>query len=338
MEFGLVFLGTSGAVPTPERGLSSTLLRRGGERVLVDCGEGTQRQLMRAGVGINQIGVIALTHMHADHYLGLPGMLKTWELWGRQEPVVVYGPKGLLAMATMFRRIIGTTSFPLSYEEVEPGWRLPREGWTLQALQTDHRVMSVGWAFVEEPRPGRFDPELAVTLGVEPGPSFGLLQRGTPVAGRLGLVHPEQVMGGSRPGRRIVVTGDTRPCDGVRRAAEGADVLVHDATFAEDTRDRARETYHSTAREAATLALEAGVGLLALTHISFRHTARELLAEARAVNPRVVLPSDLDRIEVPFAERGEPVHIDHRAERAALRAAEAATRSRGEGKPRAGGC
>jgi len=334
MEFGLVFLGTSGAVPTPERGLSSTLVRRGGAGVLVDCGEGTQRQLMRAGVGINQIDVVALTHMHTDHYLGLPGMLKTWELWGRQEPVVVYGPKGLHAMVTMFKRIIGAISFPVTYHEVEAGWRTNLDGLELEAVRTDHRVASVGWVFREEARPGRFDPATAVALGVEPGPSFGLLQRGTPVAGLRGLVLPEQVMGAARPGRKLVVTGDTRPCDEVLQASVGADVLVHNATFADETLERARETYHSTAREAAALALEAGVGLLALTHISFRHSARELLAEARAVNPRVVLPSDLDRIEVPFTERGAPVHIDHRAERAALRAAEAARRARGDSPAR----
>lgn len=326
MEMEVLFLGTSGAVPTPERGLSATLIKRGGERVLVDCGEGTQRQLMRAGVGINQIGAIALTHLHADHYLGLPGMLKTWELWGRQEPVAVYGPKGLGAMVSLFKRIIGYTTYQVAYHEIEPGFATERDGWRLEALRTDHRVASVGWRFVEEPRPGRFDVERARALGVTPGPDFGKLQRGEAVPGATGLVSPDQVLGPGRAGRRVVVTGDTRPCDAVAEASRGADVLVHDATFSNEAADRARETYHSTAAEAAKLALDAGVRLLALTHLSFRHAPRELLAEARAVNPRVVLPHDLDRIEVPFAERGEPVYIDHRAERAAQRAAEAAAR------------
>lgn len=327
MEMEVLFLGTSGAVPTPERGLSATLVKRGGERVLVDCGEGTQRQLMRAGVGINQIGAIALTHLHADHYLGLPGMLKTWELWGRQEAVAVYGPKGLSSMVSLFKRIIGYTTYEVTYHEIEPGFSAGWDGWRMDALRTDHRVASVGWAFVEAPRPGRFDVERARALGVAPGPDFGKLQRGEAVAGASGDVTPEQVLGPGRAGRTIVITGDTRPCPAVAEAARGADVLVHDSTFTTEAADRARETYHATAAEAATLALEADVRLLALTHLSFRHSPRELLAEARAINPRVVLPHDLDRIEVPFAERGEPYHVDHRAERAAQRAAEAAARA-----------
>lgn len=316
-----VFLGTSGAVPTPERGLSATLVKRGSQRVLVDCGEGTQRQLMRAGIGINQIGWVALTHLHADHYLGLPGMLKTWELWGREEPVHIYGPKGLAAMVGLFKRIIGMTSFPVEYHQVEPGERVALDGWWMESLATDHRVASVGWLFQEPERPGRFDAATAQALGISPGPDFGALQHGQAVQGALGWVQPDQVLGPARAGRKVVVTGDTRPCPAVARAALGADLLVHDATFAEEAADRARETYHSTAAEAAQLAKDAGVKLLALTHISFRHSARELLAEARAISENVILPHDLDRIEIPFAERGAPRWVEHRAERAALRAA-----------------
>lgn len=318
-----VFLGTSGAVPTPERGLSATLIKRGAERILVDCGEGTQRQLMRAGIGINQIGWIALTHLHADHYLGLPGMLKTWELWGREEPVQIYGPKGLLSMVSLFRRIIGMTSFPVEYHQVEPGDEIPLDGWSMTSIQTDHRVSSVGWVFHEPQRPGRFDAKVAANLGVVPGPDFGTLQRGQSVLGARGWVHPADVLGPPRLGRKVVVTGDTRPCPDVARAALGADLLVHDATFADDAEQRARDTYHSTAKEAAELAKASGVKLLALTHISFRHAARDLLAEAKAVMGNVILPYDLDRVEIPFPERGIPCWIDHRAERAALRAAAA---------------
>ncbi|MEB3196684.1 MAG: ribonuclease Z [Candidatus Sericytochromatia bacterium] len=317
----VVFLGTSGAVPTPERGLTATLLKRGGERVLVDCGEGTQRQLMRAGVGINQIGVILLTHFHADHYLGLPGMLKTWELWGRQEPVAIYGPKGLTSMVTMFRRIVGSTTFEVSYHQVEAGHRFERDDWVITAIATDHRVASLGWSFVEPARPGRFDAARAEALGLKPGPDFGALQRGETVEGSQGPVSPAQVLGPSRSGRRVVVTGDTRPCQAVAEASQDADLLVHDATFAEEAADRARETYHSTAAEAARLALEARVKMLALTHISFRHAARDLLAEAHAIQPGVILPHDLDRVELPFPERGGPVWVDHRQERAQQRLA-----------------
>lgn len=322
-----MFLGTSGAVPTPERGLSATLLKRGGLRVLVDCGEGTQRQLMRAGVGINQIAAVALTHLHADHYLGLPGMLKTWELWGRLEPVAIYGPKGLTSMLSLFKRVIGHTTYPLTYHEIEPGFTTALDGWQLEALRTDHRVASVGWSFVEPERPGRFDLAQAQALGVSHGPDYGRLQRGETVEGANGPVTPGQVLGPGRAGRRVVITGDTRPCPAVFEASQGADVLVHDSTFTSEAADRALSTYHSTSAEAAQLALDAGVRLLALTHLSFRHSPREILAEARAVNPRVVLPYDLDRVDIPFAERGEPTLIDHRAERAAQRAAERAAQA-----------
>lgn len=324
MELEVTFLGTSGAVPTPERGLSATLLKRGGDRILVDCGEGTQRQLMRASVGINQIDHILLTHMHADHYLGLPGLLKTWDLWGRTEPVAIYGPKGVSSIMSLLQRIIGHTDFPYTTHEIAPGAVIQRDGYRLEALKTDHRVASVGWSLVEEARPGRFDVEAAKAAGVKPGPDFGKLQRGETVSGTDGPVTPEMVLGPGRAGRTVVVTGDTRPCPAVLEAAQGADVLVHDSTFTQEAADRARETYHSTSAEAAALAKEAGVQMLALTHLSFRHSPREILSEARAVNPNVVLPYDLDRIEVPFGERGVPVFIDARAERAAARRAAAA--------------
>jgi ribonuclease Z len=329
MELEVLFLGTSGAVPTPERGLSATLLKRGGERLLVDCGEGTQRQLMRAGVGIAQIDAVLLTHLHADHYLGIPGMLKTWQLWGRTEPVAIYGPKGLSSMVALFKRIIGHTEYEVTYHEIGPDFVLERNGYQVKALQTDHRVMSVGWQLAEADRPGRFDVETARALGVAPGPDFGKLQRGEIVQGANGPVTPDQVLGPGRAGRKVVVTGDTRPCPAVAEAARGADVLVHDSTFTNEAADRAKETYHSTSAEAAQLAKDAGVRLLALTHLSFRHAPRDLLAEARQVYDRVVLPYDLDRIEVPFGERGEPVYVDHRAERAALRAAAQEARSGG---------
>lgn len=326
MELEILFLGTSGAVPTPERGLTAAVIKRGGERVLIDCGEGTQRQLMRAGVGINQIELVCLTHLHADHYLGLPGMLKTWQLWGRQEAVTIYGPKGLGSMVSLFKRIIGYTDYEVTYEEIGAGFVVQRDGYTIRALQTDHRVASVGYELKEETRPGRFDVERAKELGVKPGPDFGKLQRGEAVQGANGLVEPSQVLGPGRTGRKVVVTGDTRPCPDVLEASRGADVLVHDSTFTTEAQDRAKETYHSTSAEAAALAKEAGVRMLALTHLSFRHAPREILAEGRQVYDRVVLPNDLDRIEVPFGEKGEPVFIDHRAERAALRAAAAAER------------
>lgn len=307
MDLELIVLGTAGAVPTPERALTATLIKRGADRILVDCGEGTQRQLMRAGAGLQQVDIVLLTHFHADHYLGLPGMLKTWDLWGRTEPIHIYGPKGMNAMVPMFKRIIGSTGFGIAYHEVAPGFSLERSGYRLDALATEHRIASVGWALVEPDRPGRFDVATAQALGVPPGPAYGALQRGQEVSLPSGqVVRPEQVMGPGRQGRTVVVTGDTRPCKAVLAAAKGAEVLVHDCTFMEEAADRAAETYHTTATQAAHLAAEAEVGLLVLTHLSFRHHPKAMLAEAQALFPRAILPNDLDRIEVPLPEKGEP--------------------------------
>jgi ribonuclease Z len=219
----------------------------------------------------------------------------------------------------LLQRIIGHTDYAFTVHEVPPDTVVPRGDFHLKSLKTDHRVASIGWALVEDDRPGRFDVDAARALGVAPGPDSGKLQRGETVSGADGPVTPEMVLGPGRAGRKVVVTGDTRPCPAVLEAAQGADVLVHDSTFTLEAADRAVETYHSTSTEAAELAKAAGVHLLALTHISFRHSPREVLAEARAVTPNVVLPHDLDRIEVPFGERGRPVFIDARAERAARR-------------------
>lgn len=320
MDLEITILGTSGAVPTPERALSAYVLKRGAHHVLVDCGEGTQRQLMRAGVGMTSVDAVVLTHWHTDHFLGLPGMFKTWDLWGRTEPVTVYGPKGIGSLGPVIKRLTGHTNYAISYVEVAPGSRFELGGMAASAIETDHRVASVGWRFAEPSRPGRFDPEEARRLGARPGPDFGRLQRGEAVMGELGeLVRPEQVMGEARQGRTVVFTGDTRPCPGVLEAARGASVLVHDATFANEAADRAAETHHATAAEAAALAREAEVGLLVLTHFSFRHPPKVLLAEAREVYPAVCLPSDLDRVVVPFPERGAPEHVDARAWRARQR-------------------
>jgi ribonuclease Z len=310
MELSLTFLGTAGAVPTPSRGLSGTMLQRGGDRFLIDCGEGTQRQLIRAAIGITQIQWVLLTHLHADHFLGLPGMFKTWELWGRQEPVIVYGPRGLYDMVDTLRRIIGRVSFPLTWQELAPGDSLPFPGYTVRTIATEHHIPSLGYSLFEDPRPGRFDPAVAARLGVESGPDFGRLQRGEVVSGKDGRdVRPDDVMGPSRPGRRVVVTGDTRPCEASIEAGRDCDVMVHDATFLSTEQVRARDTGHSTAAEAAVVAKEAGAKLLVLTHISFRHLPRDVLAEAKAVNEDCVLPADFDRVVVPFREKGAPYLI-----------------------------
>jgi ribonuclease Z len=301
MDLSLFFAGTAGSVPTARRGMPAVLLRRGGDRLLFDCGEGTQRQLLRS-VGLADVGAVFLTHLHADHWLGLPGMLKSFELRDRDAPLAVYGPPGTAELMRAMRIVYGRLSYPFDVVELESGDGVEFDGYEVNAFNVRHRGRAFGYAIVEEPRPGRFDAELATRLGVPFGPDFGRLQRGEVVDG----VRPEQVMGPERPGRRIVLSGDTAPCDMLRVAAHRADVLVHEATFADDERDRAAQTGHSTARQAAETALEAEVRLLALTHVSTRYAGAEIRDEARAIFEPTVLPRDFDLVDVPLPEKGEP--------------------------------
>src|SRR4051794_20750413 len=301
MDLSLFFAGTAGSVPSARRGLPALLLRAGGDRLLFDCGEGTQQQLLRS-VGLPDIDALFLTHYHLDHWLGLVGMVKTFDLRSRERPLTLYGPPGLQALLELLRPIIGRTTYPLELVELEPHDEVRRGGYVIAAFPVEHRVTAYGYAYVEDERPGRFDAAAARALGVEEGPAFGRLQRGEVVDG----VRPEQVVGPARPGRRIVISGDTRPCQTTEVYAHAADLLVHEATFLEDERARARETAHSTAQQAAELARDAGVKLLALTHLSTRYFPRDVRDEARAIFPATVVPRDYDAIDVPFAERGEP--------------------------------
>lgn len=307
MDLDVVFLGTSGSVPTARRAPTSLLLRRGGERLLIDCGEGTQRQLLRCTVGLVELGEIFLTHYHADHYLGLPGMLKTFALRGRELPLTVYGPPGLTELFDGLRRIFGRLTYRLELEVLRPGDVLERAGYVIRAFPVDHGLPGVGYALVEEARPGRFDVGAARRLGVPEGPAWGRLQRGETVGLADGTrVSPDAVLGEPRAGRKVVVTGDTRPARSVLEAALEADLLVHEATFSIEEAERAGETGHSTAKDAAELGRIAGVRMLALTHLSNRYFGPEILREAREVFPEAVVPRDFDIIDVRFAERGGP--------------------------------
>ncbi len=321
MELDVVFLGTSGSMPTSKRALSATLVRRGGDRLLFDCAEGTQRQLLRSDVGLVELEEVYLTHFHADHYLGLPGMLKTYSLRGRELPLRIYGPRGLDELLSALRRIFGRLSYSVDSTELEPGAVLERSGYRVETFSVEHGVPAIGYSIVEDERPGRFDVDTAAALGVPDGPDRGRLQRGETVTlsdGR--AVTPDQVLGPTRPGRKLVLSGDTGPAASVVDAAMGADVLVHEATFLADERERARETSHSTAGEAALVAREAGVGLLALTHVSTRYFGHQVVEEARELFPATEVPRDFDVIEIPFSERGSPelVRRGARASRAAV--------------------
>ena len=304
MDLDVLFVGTAGSAPTARRGLPATLVRRGGERLLFDCGEGTQRQLVRS-TGLIELEEVFITHFHADHVLGLPGMLKTFSLRGRERPLTVYGPRGLRRLFAGLAPVIGKTTFEVELLELEPKDELERDGYRLAAFAVDHSREAQGYALVEDERPGVFDPAKAERLGVRPGPDFGRLQDGETVDG----VTPEQVMGDARRGRKLVLAGDSAPCEMTRVVAHRADLLVHEATFAHEDAERAEETRHSTALGAARLAAEAEVRMLALTHVTPRYGGAELRDDARAVFENTIVPRDFDRVEIPFPERGEPVHI-----------------------------
>jgi ribonuclease Z len=301
VDLSLFFAGTAGSVPSARRGLPALLVSRGSARILFDCGEGTQRQLVKS-VGLADLTDVFLTHMHADHWLGLPGMLKSFELRDRERPLTVHGPPGMTALLERMRPIYGRPRYGLTLRDLEPDEAIRRDDFEIVPFAVRHRGVAHGYAIIEDSRPGRFDAALAERLGVTPGPDFGRLQRGEVV----GDVRPEQVMGEPRAGRRVVISGDTAPTDAVVVVAHRADVLVHEATFLDEDADRAALTGHSTARQAAQVAADAEVGLLALTHLSSRYAPTQVRDEARAIFADTEVPRDFDTIEIPLPERGGP--------------------------------
>ena len=316
MDLSVFFAGTGGSIPTASRGLPALLVRRGGERILFDCGEGTQRQLVRS-VGLADLDAVFLTHFHADHWLGLPGLLKTFDLRGREPPLSIYGPPGLRELIALGLRAAGRVRYQLDVVELTTHDVLERGGYNIAPVQVFHRGQAFGYVIYEDERPGQFDPQAAVRLGLTPGPEFGMVQHGATIKG----VRPDQVLGPSRPGRKVVISGDTAPSESLRLAAHEADLLIHEATFGEEELDRATETQHSTAGQAAAVAREAGVAMLALTHVSSRYPAGVLRDEASAVFEATVLPRDFDTIEIPLPERGGPELIrwkDRRSSEAGL--------------------
>lgn len=304
MDLDVIFIGTAGSLPSASRGLSSMLIRRGGERFLIDCGEGTQRQLMRS-VGLAEIDAILITHTHADHILGLPGILKTFALRERERPLVLAGPPPLGRLLQDMRPLIGTLPYDIELELGQGNVVWHGDGFQIRSVEVDHRVPANGWVLSEDERPGRFNPERARELGVNPGADFGRLQRGIEIdLGQGRIVKPSDVMGLGRAGRTIVYSGDTKACSVLRDASINADLLVHEATFLSEDADRADLTAHSTAQDAALTAAAANVKMLALTHVTARYPVRVIEAEARSVFERSVVVRDFDLIEIPLPERG----------------------------------
>lgn len=304
----VMFIGTSSARPTVSRNTSALSIQREGDLYLFDCGEGTQRQMMRYGVGFT-VKEIYLTHMHADHYLGTVGLLRTMSLQDREEPLNVYAPPG---GDELLRQAVGLEleelNFPVKIGPLRPGQSVRHSDYVISAYKVDHPGGANGYVLREDQRPGRFNPEHARELGVPEGPQYGRLQRGEVIALEDGReVRPEQVLGPGRPGRTVVYSGDTRPCESTVEVANGCDMLIHEATFSEDEVERADRTAHSTARQAGEVARRSGARLLVLTHFSARYSERAYVLEREAKRAcggecEVVVAYDGLTIEIPLRD------------------------------------
>ena len=307
MPLRVTFLGTAGAVPTTERNPSSIFVAREGEQLLFDAGEGTQRQLMRFGTGFS-ISHLFVTHLHGDHVLGIPGLLQTMAFNDREEPLAIHAPHGTRRQLKSLVNALGNRpSFPVRINEVgDDDVAYRADEYEVRVFETDHDARSVGYALVEDDRKGRFDRERAEELGVPVGPKFSKLHAGESVELEDGTaVDPDQVVGEPRPGRSIVYTGDTRPTTATIEVADEPDLLIHDATFADDRADRAAKTAHSTARQAAEIANRAGADRLALVHLSSRyagHTGDHLEQARKVFDGKVVLPDDGDELEISYPD------------------------------------
>ncbi len=290
-------------MPTPDRNVSAIALRFGDELLLFDCGEGTQRQLMRSPLSFMAIRRIFISHLHGDHYLGLAGMFLSMRMNERKAPLDVYVcPRGRARLEELLGADRVDYGFPLTIEEVEAGTMLKFPGYRMLCARTDHTTSCLAWSFEEDPRPGRFDRPTAIALGVPVGPLFGKLQRGEAVEVDGRRIVPEQVLGPPRRGRKVVYSGDTRPCDAVIGLAQDADVLIHEATFDLATEPLGNTYGHSSARQAGSVAAQARVHKLLLTHISGRFKdAAPLVEEARgSFTGPVELASDLLTLDVPL--------------------------------------
>ncbi len=301
----ITFLGTGGTLPTINRNPSALFVNREGDMMLFDCGEGTQQQMMRAKTGM-KISSIFITHFHADHFLGIPGLIQTMSFNGRTELLDIYGP---VRAEYMVRLMIELGYYRIGFEiqahELENGEIIDKGEYSIKAVATDHSVPSLGYVLEEKNRAGRFNREKAIELGVPVGPLFSKLQRGEAINIRGRTVTPSQVIGRARPGRKIVYSGDTRPCDIIEKESRGADLLIHDGTLSGELRDWALETKHSTAAEAALLAKNAGVRQLVLTHISSRYSenAEPLLIEAKGIFETVILAEEVMEIEIGLRDK-----------------------------------
>jgi ribonuclease Z len=306
MSIRVVFLGTSGSVPTLKRSLPSIVIQCPKELWMFDCGENTQRQMMQGKVSFHKKLKVFLTHLHGDHVLGLPGVLQTMALMDRKEPVSIYGPPGIKDFLVCTKETLNFgLTFPVEIIEIlSEGVILDEDGYTLTCVKSNHAVESYAYAFTEKPRPGRFYPKKAQRLKVPKGELWSKLQRGEEITLPNGeLIKPTDVMGPQRAGRKIVYTGDTRPFEGFAKFAAGADLVIHESTFDDSLIEKAKLDGHSTPSQAAEEAKAAGAKQLVLTHISARYPdATLLLEQAKKVFANTIVAQDFLELELQLKE------------------------------------
>ena len=302
----IVFLGTGGSWPSPERNVSAIAVKRGSEVILFDCGEGTQRQLMKSTVSFMQISKIFITHFHGDHFLGLPGLVQSMSLNDRKTKLEIYGPEGTIELVQIIMALgYYTPSYPVIIHDLEPGDVLEFDEYKVKVAEASHNVPTLMYSLEENPRPGKFDKPKALELGIPQGKLFSQLQQGKTVEHDGKTFTPDMVLGPPRPGRKIVYTGDTKPCEAIVELAKDCDVLIHDSTTALDLEEKSNSYGHSSSAQAAKAAKDAGAVKLFLTHISPRYDETEqILADAIAIFGNTEIAIDFTEYEVKYKNEG----------------------------------
>jgi ribonuclease Z len=300
----IIFLGTSSSVPTIERSLPSIAIMRGNELLLFDAGEGTQRQMVKSGLGFNRKTKIFITHFHGDHIVGLLGILQTMSMLNRDKSLDIYGPKGIVGF---LRHNIRYLKFGLTFEinvnEVREGIVVKEKDYVVKACLAEHSIRTYSYLLEESDRPGVFYPEKALKLGIPKGILWSKLQNGESIKLKDKIITPDEVLGPRRPGRKIGISGDTRPNAKLTKFFSNSDVIIFDSTYGDEYSDKAKENLHSTSAEAAQLAKDAGANLLILTHFSARYEdVNNLVSQALKIHPNVMAASDQLVIDVPYRD------------------------------------
>ncbi|MEM3506207.1 MAG: ribonuclease Z [Candidatus Bathyarchaeia archaeon] len=300
MDTQIIFLGTGGSLPTKSRNLPSVVVKRKDEILMFDCGEGTQKQMLSSKIGINKKMKILISHLHGDHVLGLPGLIQTMSLLGRNKELEVYGPSGINDfLESIFKTVPFNLNYSIKVNSIDEGKILEKNEYEIFAKKTNHGIPCFAFALIEKPKPGRFYPEKARALGIPEGPLWKKLQLGKDIVLKGKIIKSNQVVGPPRQGLKIVYALDTRPCEAVLEFSRNADVLIHDSTFGNDMVKKANEYGHSTSSQAANIAKAANVKKLVLLHISPMYkNPSKLLKEAKKIFPSTIMPKDLESIKI----------------------------------------